>query len=147
MRTIRGSSWLLRARLVYCWNLTGTKVTNFSLLRHPFCIWMITSPWAVAFTENILRISHQKKRLCFVIPVKLLANGTERMLGRESHDKTELVLYIEIIIMFARLTSLIFIPITYYYLFHVFLPFPKDKKQSSRGTNHNIGRFDLVYFI
>ena len=59
-RKIWGSSWLLRARLVYCWNSTGTKVTKFSLLSYPFRLWMITSPQSMAFTETWSKISHQE---------------------------------------------------------------------------------------
>ena len=66
-RTIRGSSWLLRAKLVFCWKYTGTLVTKFSLACYPFRILMITSPRYLAFTETWSKTSHQK------VPVFLLS--------------------------------------------------------------------------
>ena len=78
----------VRERLVYCWNLTGTQVTEFSLVRYPFRTWVITSPRSVAFTETRSKTSHQK-RLCFFIHIKLLSNGMEIALGRGNHYTIE----------------------------------------------------------
>ena len=90
-----------------------------------------------------------KKRLCFVIPMKLLANGTERSLDRGNCDKTELVFYIAIVIMFAWLIPLIFVHITYYLSFvSYFYPIQKIRKQS-RKVNYHIYRhcdLNVVWF-
>ena len=39
--------------------------------------------------QKIDQIPLIKKDLCFVIPMKLLANNKDRTFGRDNHDKTE----------------------------------------------------------
>ena len=59
-RTIRGSFWFLMASLFYCWNATSTQVSKFSLMRYPFCLWMITSHRVVVFIESGSKTLNEK---------------------------------------------------------------------------------------
>ena len=87
-RTIQRSSWLLRSRLVYCWNLNGTLVTKFYLVQYPFCLWMITSPRAVKLTKTVSKNSHKEAPVFFIL-IKLIANGNGWTFGGGNRENTE----------------------------------------------------------
>ena len=118
IRTIWGSGRLLGARLIFYCNLTGTQVSKLILYSNQYVLaWkivLVLLHWQKSDKGHIF-----KKRLFFVILIKLLANGMGGELGRGHHYTTESVIYIAISIISVWSISSIIIPMTYYFFFHV----------------------------
>ena len=146
MRIIRGSSWLLRLILVYCWNSTGTQVTKLSLVRYPFRLLMITSPQDVAFTENRLKTSHKKAPVLCYLDYVACQRCKEKVRQRASQKNRVNALYRNQYYV-CLVDSIDIYTHNLLYLFIFLLTLLKYMKQSSKGAGHNIGQCGLIYFI